>query len=426
KRAILRPSWTDPDPQEDGFPLDQTFSQFKTDQTPWLSEVPAQVIRNGVVLYKRAWSNHWQNPSHFRRPRAKRKWDRNSVWLTRELFRFVGPGRVEIGTAANPIGVLSFVEHWSLPEPASITLTRTRYEHWFLSYATDALEGPEMAPDETRLVQLAKDPDLPSKVLGIDRGIALLAARSDGGEHRMEEHLEARIAKLERRRRRYQRQASRRQKGSRRRDKALGKAARQSARIASIRNDFLRKEAFRIAEVAPEVVALEDLNLKGMTRRPKPKRDEATGKWVRNGAAQKSCLNKALAHAGLGNLAFYLRQALAKRGKLLVLVPAHHSSQECSECGFVHEGNRTSQGTFLCLRCGHAENADHNAAKVIKKRGIALISTAGTAGSARRGPAGTGRPKGRGGVRRDKGGQPPPASPAKRETPSSTERLCVA
>ena len=172
------------------------------------------------------------------------------------------------------------------------------------------------------------------------------------------------------------------------------------------------------------VVALEDLNIKGMTGRAKARQDE-NGIWLRNGAAQKTGLNKALANAGMGNLGIYTEQALRKLGKLLVHVPAHHSSQECSECGFTDPGNRPDQETFLCLRCGHAENADLNASKVIRKRGIALIRTAGTAGSARIGSSRTGRPKGRGAVRRDQGEQPSAAS-VKRETPSSTERPCAA
>jgi putative transposase len=119
------------------------------------------------------------------------------------------------------------------------------------------------------------------------------------------------------------------QKGSRRRDKVLGKAARRSARIASVREDFLRKTAFQIAKAPPEVVALEDLNLKGMSKRAKARKDEATGKWLRNGAAQKSGFNKAMANAGFGNLKVYTEPALHKLGKMLVAAPAHHSSRGC-------------------------------------------------------------------------------------------------
>jgi len=423
KRAILSPSWEGPDPQSEPFPLDQTFSQFKTDLTPWLSEVPSQILRNGVVRYKKGWSNHWKNPGHFGRPRRKKKSDSNSVWLTRELFRFVGPGLIEIGTAAHPVGVLPFVQHREIPEPNSIVISRARYGHWFLSYASDCVQGPEMLPDEDRIKALATATDLETKVLGIDRGVVFNAACSDGSTFKLKDEAKDRLKRLEKRRRHYQRQAARGRKGSRRRDKVLGQAARCSARIASVREDFLRKTAFQIAKVAPEVVALEDLNLKGMSKRAKARKDDVTGKWLRNGAAQKSGLNKAMANAGLGNLKVYTEQALRKLGKMLVAVPAHHSSQECSECGFTHADNRPDQGTFLCQRCGHADNADLNASKVIKKRGIALIISAGSADSARRVP----KPKGsgRGTVRRIKGDQPSAAS-LKRETPSSKERPCAA
>ncbi|PSR33008.1 MAG: transposase, partial [Sulfobacillus benefaciens] len=39
-------------------------------------------------------------------------------------------------------------------------------------------------------------------------------------------------------------------------------------------------------------------------------------------------------------------------------------------CTFTSPDNRLSQAEFVCQRCGHRDNADHNAARVIKKRGI--------------------------------------------------------
>ena len=47
-----------------------------------------------------------------------------------------------------------------------------------------------------------------------------------------------------------------------------------------------------------------------------------------------------------------------------------YSSQECSACGHTEEGNRKSQSDFQCLKCKHTENADLNASKVIKRRGV--------------------------------------------------------
>src|SRR5262249_11960879 len=52
---------------------------------------------------------------------------------------------------------------------------------------------------------------------------------------------------------------------------------------------------------------------------------------------------------------------------------AHHSSQECVECGHTHPDNRKSRSEFHCHKCGYTENADLQAAKVMKKRGVRTI-----------------------------------------------------
>ncbi len=49
-------------------------------------------------------------------------------------------------------------------------------------------------------------------------------------------------------------------------------------------------------------------------------------------------------------------------------VHAAYTSQECSHCHLIDEGNRTCQESFKCLECGHEENADSNASCSIKKR----------------------------------------------------------
>ena len=54
----------------------------------------------------------------------------------------------------------------------------------------------------------------------------------------------------------------------------------------------------------------------------------------------------------------------------------YNTSRECSECGHIEKGNRLSQESFVCLKCGHSDNADSNASKVILKR-----FTTGTYGS---------------------------------------------
>ena len=57
---------------------------------------------------------------------------------------------------------------------------------------------------------------------------------------------------------------------------------------------------------------------------------------------------------------------------------APFTSQECADCSHIHPDNRKSQELFKCENCGHTDNADKNAAEVIKKRAIKLILNSGT------------------------------------------------
>ncbi|MGE0049285.1 MAG: zinc ribbon domain-containing protein [Acidithiobacillus sp.] len=48
----------------------------------------------------------------------------------------------------------------------------------------------------------------------------------------------------------------------------------------------------------------------------------------------------------------------------------YQTSQECAECRHIHPDNRISQSEFFCQACGHQGNADHNAGRVIARRGV--------------------------------------------------------
>lgn len=56
----------------------------------------------------------------------------------------------------------------------------------------------------------------------------------------------------------------------------------------------------------------------------------------------------------------------------------YKSSQECSQCGCVDRKNRCGDW-FLCVRCGHAENADTNAAKNHRTRFLGSLESPKTA-----------------------------------------------
>jgi len=110
-----------------------------------------------------------------------------------------------------------------------------------------------------------------------------------------------------------------------------------------------------------------------MVRKPKAKLCEDTGRWLANGASAKRGLNKAIHSVNMGQIRQFTAYKLKDRGKLMVRVQPHYSSQECSQCGHTEKGNRPSQATFQCLGCGYTANADDNAACVIKQRGITYV-----------------------------------------------------
>ena len=56
----------------------------------------------------------------------------------------------------------------------------------------------------------------------------------------------------------------------------------------------------------------------------------------------------------------------------VVRVNPKYTSQTCNECGKKDAKSRISQSEFVCVNCGHIENADVNAAKNILGKGIAV------------------------------------------------------
>ena len=143
----------------------------------------------------------------------------------------------------------------------------------------------------------------------------------------------------------------------------------------NVNNNFCHQTSHKIAVMEGiEVVALEDLNVAGMVRRPKPKYDDK-GRAQPNGAAAKSGLNKAVTKSRFARLRTSILYKCRRNGKVAVFVNAKNSSRECSKCGYTAKENRPSQAVFCCGRegCGHEENADLNASRVIRNRGVKMI-----------------------------------------------------
>lgn len=141
-------------------------------------------------------------------------------------------------------------------------------------------------------------------------------------------------------------------------------AARLNLQITNVRSDAWHKITTHLVKTY-DFVFIEDLKLKNMTK-------SASGTLANPGknVAQKRGLNRSLRLVGLGIGRAQLAYKAVANDKVFLAVRPHYSSQECSACDYTSKENRKSQAVFLCLKCGHTENADLNAANVLIKRGM--------------------------------------------------------
>jgi len=175
-------------------PVDQQYRQFITDKTPFLKQVPSQILRNGAVQFRQAYARCFQQLGG--RPKFKQKSGRQAVWLTAELFQFrpqideqTGAGasyQLHIGTKKFPVGLIPYVAHRSHALPSSIHIA-VDGGHWWLAFAAEDPEvtmlahtvngAMERIADDLRHLS---DDQLVERTLGGDRGVAKPLMTSDG------------------------------------------------------------------------------------------------------------------------------------------------------------------------------------------------------------------------------------------------------
>ena len=171
---------------------------------------------------------------------------------------------------------------------------------------------------------------------GLDCGVALPLAGSDGQQWDFLTTQVKRLAEHERHKKCWQKRQARRTKGSCNWVKAKNKVARYQRYGGDVRRELAHQSSCALA--AHELYNLfvfETLKVKNMTRRAKPKQD-GQGRWLRNGAAAKSGLNKAILSSAWGQTKVFLQYKARRQGKLVIEIPAIYSSQESGSCGHIH------------------------------------------------------------------------------------------
>jgi len=325
----------------------------------WIAAVHVTPQQQALRDLDRAYQNWFNGISKYPSPRKKGRND---------TFRFQG----------REVQTRKLNAKWSevrLPKIGWVRYRDTRPLRGKLNNATISL-----APNGWHIsFALSIEHDAPANIapaVGIDRGVANTLALSTGARISVPDSL----AVLERRQRRAQRVLCRRKRGSKRYAKARARVSALSAKRARIRKDWHHRISLDLARRFGTVV-LEDLNTRNMTASARGTLSEP-GRNIR----QKSGLNRAILNQGWHIFETLLSYKLTERGGELVKVAAHHTSQTCSACGAVDSRSRKNQASFVCVSCGHFENADTNAAKVILRRNTASMLVEdgyGPAGEAR-------------------------------------------
>ena len=210
---------------------------------------------------------------------------------------------------------------------------------------------------------------LPSTGLraGVDRGVRVLAALSDGTKIPNIQPGSSRAAVVARHSRKLDAVTEKdaaghvRNRHDPQRIAASRRLARAKEREANARRDWLHKKSREIVDRF-DAIALEGLRMRSMTRSAKGTRAEP-GINVR----AKSGLNRALLDAGFGMLETLIREKAAHAARTVVGVDPRYTSQTCAECAHVAKESREG-AQFLCVSCGHQADADVNAARVILLR----------------------------------------------------------
>ena len=312
-------------------------------EVDWLKAVPVHTLQQALRDLDRAYQNWWAGRAQAPTPRQKG---------LNDSFRFPDPVSLVVERTGASSGRVKLpklgwvrLRGWKALPGAICTITVSRQAgQWFAAVQCER-EIAEPAPST-----------LPP--VGIDLGVAVFAALSDGTSIAPANHGKKALRAL----RKAQRALARKKRGSANRRKAVRQVARVQKRVANARKDFLHKRSTIIAK-NHGVVVVEALPVRSMSASAKGTAAEP-GRRVR----QKAGLNRAILDQGWGLFRTMLAYKLADRGGRLVEVAAAYTSQTCACCGHVDAANRSSQAVFVCVRCGHRANADTNAAINILRR----------------------------------------------------------
>ena len=301
----------------------------KNEETIWLKEVNSQSLQFALRCLDTAYVNFFRGNAKF--PRFKSKKNKNSFTIPQfaklQDGRFYAPKFKE--------GIKVNVHREVKGEIGKCTLTKTPTGKYFVSILSEELYKPK---------------EKTGAVCGIDLGLKDFVITSDGIKFKNNKYTrqyEKELAKS-------QRHLSRKKKGSNSFERQRRKTARINEKITNSRMDNLHKVTHKLINDY-DIIALEDLNIKGMVKNHK--------------------LSKHISDASWGTFVGLLEYKASWNDKQIVKINRFYpSSKTCSECGWINQNLNLSDREWTCHN-GHTLDRDLNAAQNILKEGLNILSS---------------------------------------------------
>ena len=237
------------------------------------------------------------------------------------------------------IGDIPITFHRDLPDDATIKTVTIKREPTGKWYAILGVETPDDPPEKPEEVTAA---------VGIDVGILKYVHDSDGTAVESPDLSDER-ERLER----AQRNLSRKKHGSNNWEEQRKTVARRHADLKRKRRDFLHKLSGYYASEY-DLVAVEDLDTKGLVELPGNSRNRAGASW--------------------GTFLRMLEYKCEREGAHFVAVDPRGTTKECASCG-VETDKPLWVREHSCPSCGFEADRDANAAWNILSRGLEQVGT---------------------------------------------------
>ena len=305
----------------------------KNENTIWLKEVNSQSLQFALRCLDTAYVNFFRGNAKF--PRFKSKKNKNTFTIPQ--FAKLINNKLHIPKFKE--GIKCIVHREIKGKIGKCTISKTPTGKYFVSILSEEQYQPK---------------EKTNKICGIDLGLKDFAITSDGIKYknnRYTKYYERKLVKS-------QQHLSQKVNGSNSYEKQRRKTALIHEKIGNSRMDNLHKVSYKLISDY-DIIALEDLNVKGMVKNHK--------------------LAKHISDASWGTFVRLLEYKADWNDKQVVKINRWYpSSKTCCECGWIKQDLDLSMREWTCLSCGTQHDRDMNASKNILREGIKIIHSAGT------------------------------------------------